>query len=102
VMVLNGAANRDPRKFEQPADFEPDRANAREHLAFGHGIHFCPGAPLARVEGRIAVQRILERTTDIRVAEEHHGPPDARRYRYMPTYMLRGLQALHLELDTAG
>jgi cytochrome P450 len=102
VMVLNGAANRDPRKFERPADFEPERANAREHLAFGHGIHFCPGAPLARVEGRIAVQRLLERTTDIRVAEEHHGPPDARRYRYLPTYMLRGLQALHLELDTAG
>ena len=102
VMVLNGAANRDPRKFERAADLEPERANAREHLAFGHGIHFCPGAPLARLEGRIAVQRVLERTTDIRVAEEHHGPPDSRRYRYLPTYMLRGLQALHLELDAAG
>jgi cytochrome P450 len=102
VMVLNGAANRDPRKFERAADFEPERANAREHLAFGHGIHFCPGASLARVEGRIALQRMLQRTTDIRVAEEQHGPPDARRYRYMPTYMLRGLQALHVELDAAG
>lgn len=102
VMVLNGAANRDPRKFECPADFEPERANAREHLAFGHGIHFCPGAPLARVEGRTAVQRILERTADIRVAEDQHGPPDARRYRYMPTFMLRGLQALHVEFVPAG
>ena len=102
VMVLNGAANRDPRKFVRPADFEPERPNAREHLAFGHGIHFCPGAPLARVEGRIVVQRLLERTTDIRISEEQHGPPDARRYRYMPTYMLRGLQELHLRLDTAG
>lgn len=102
VMVLNGAANRDPRKFDRPADFDPERANAREHLAFGHGIHFCPGAPLARIEGRVAVQRMLERTDDIRVADEHHGQPDARRYRYMPTYMLRGLQSLQLELDATG
>ena len=100
VMVLNGAANRDPRKFQRPAEFEPERANAREHLAFGHGIHFCPGAPLARTEGRIAVQRLLQRTTHIGIAEDVHGPPGARRYRYMPTYMLRGLQALHLELDS--
>jgi cytochrome P450 len=102
VMVLNGAANRDPRHFEHPADFEPERANAREHLAFGHGIHFCPGAPLARAEGRIAVQRMLERTTDIRIAEDVHGPPGARRYRYLPTYILRGLQELHLELGAAS
>jgi len=99
VMVINGAANRDPRKFEQPAEFDPDRPNAREHLAFGHGIHFCPGAPLARTEGRVAVQRMLERTSTIRISENEHGPPDARRYRYVPTYMLRGLQALHLEFE---
>jgi cytochrome P450 len=102
VMVLNGAANRDPRRFERPAVFDPERANVREHLAFGHGIHFCPGASLARVEGRIAVQRLLERTTEIRVAADKHGPPDSRRYRYLPTYMLRGLQALHLELRVPG
>ena len=101
VMILNGAANRDPRKFERPDEFLPDRANAREHLAFGHGIHFCGGAALARTEARVAVQRILERTTDIRISEEHHGPADARRYRYLPTYMLRGIQRLHLELDPA-
>ena len=102
VMVLNGAANRDPRKFERPAELDPERTNAREHLAFGHGIHFCPGAPLARVEGRVAVQRLLERTSDLRIAEDEHGPAGARRYRYMPTYMIRGLQALHLELDAAA
>lgn len=99
VMILNGAANRDPRKFERPAEFDADRTDAREHLAFGHGIHFCAGAPLARTEAHIAVQRFLERTTDIRISEEMHGPADARRFRYVPTYMLRGLQALHLELD---
>jgi len=99
VMVLNGAANRDPRKFEDSADFRPDRENAREHLAFGHGIHFCPGAPLARTEGRVAVQRLLERTSGMRVADDKHGPAGERRFRYVPTYMLRGLQALHLELE---
>ena len=99
VMLLNGAANRDPRRFEDPGELHPERENAREHLAFGHGIHFCPGAPLARTEGRVAVQRMLERTSRIRVAEDEHGPVGARRFRYVPTYMLRGLQALHLDLD---
>jgi len=99
VMLLNGAANRDPRKFDEPAQLRPERDNAREHLAFGHGIHFCPGAPLARTEGRIAVQRMLERTSAIRIADDKHGPAGARRFRYVPTYMLRGLQALYLELD---
>ena len=97
-MLLNGAANRDPRKFKQPDEFWPDRSNAHEHLAFGHGAHFCPGAPLARTEGRVAVQRLLERTTEIRISEAMHGSAGQRRYRYLPTYMLRGVQALHLEL----
>jgi cytochrome P450 len=99
VMLVNGAANRDPRKFDRPAEFDPDRPNAREHLAFGHGIHFCLGAPLARTEGRVAVQRMLERTSCILVSDAAHGAPDARRFRYVPTYMLRGLQALHLNFE---
>ena len=102
VMVLNGAANRDPRKFEDPNTFSIERANAREHLAFGHGIHFCPGAALARTEGRVAVQRMLERTSEIRIDEAEHGPPDERRYEYAPTFILRGLEQLHLELTPAG
>ena len=97
VMVLNGAANRDPDKFADPATFDPDRANAREHLAFGHGIHYCPGAPLARAEGRIAIERLLARTSDIRISDEHHGSPDDRKFRHVPTYMLRGVQELHVE-----
>jgi cytochrome P450 len=102
VMLLNGAANRDPRRFDEPAEFRADRENAREHLAFGHGIHFCPGAPLARTEGRVAVQRMLERTSGIRIANDEHGPPDARRFRYVPTYMIRGLQRLHVEFDAVA
>jgi cytochrome P450 len=97
VMVVNGAANRDPRRFENPNEFVVDRDNARQHLAFGFGVHTCPGAPLARAEGRITVERLLERVGDIRISEAEHGPPDARRYEYAPTYILRGLQRLHLE-----
>ncbi len=99
VMVLNGAANRDPERFECPAEFRVDRANARQHIAFGHGIHTCPGAPLARAEGRISVERFLDRTSDIRISEAAHGPSDARRYVYAPTYILRGHTNLHLEFD---
>ena len=60
-MVLNGAADRDPRRFENPGEFQVDRPNAREHLAFGHGPHTCPGGPLARAEARISIERILAR-----------------------------------------
>jgi cytochrome P450 len=101
VMVLNGAANRDERKFADAGEFDIERENAREHLAFGHGAHFCPGATLARTEGRIAVQRMLERTSEFRVDEAEHGPADDRRYQYAPTFILRGLEALHLELTPA-
>ena len=101
LMVLNGAANRDAREFDEPNELRPERENAREHLAFGHGIHFCPGAPLARAEGRITLERLLDRTSDIRISEEKHGPPGDRRYRYHPTYILRGLQRLHIEFTGA-
>lgn len=101
VMVLNSAANRDPRIFEEPAKFDPERANARRHLAFGRGIHTCPGAPLARAEAQVAIERLLDRTTDIRISEREHGPVGARRYSYVPTFILRGLTALHLEYTLA-
>lgn len=101
LMLLNGAANRDERRFECPADFRLDRDNARAHLAFGRGVHTCPGAPLARAEGAISIERILDRMRNIRVSEEHHGPADARRYTWEPTWILRGLTELHLEFDPA-
>lgn len=101
-MLLPGASNRDPRKFDDPAEFRVDRANVREHVAFGRGVHSCPGSPLARAEGRISLNRILDRMADIRICEERHGPPDARRYSYEPTFIMRGLQELHLEFNPVG
>lgn len=97
VMLLPGASNRDARKFEQPDEFRIDRPNVREHVAFGRGNHSCPGAPLARAEGRISLNRILDRMADIAITEGVHGPPDARRYTYDPTWQMRGLSELHLE-----
>jgi cytochrome P450 len=102
VMLCLGAANRDPRKFEEPHRFRLDRKNVREHIAFGRGIHSCAGAPLARVEGKITVHRLLDRMREIRIDEAIHGPRDARRYRYEPTFLLRGLSALHIEFTLAG
>jgi cytochrome P450 len=99
VMVLNAAANRDPREFPDPGKFDVERANARQHVAFGRGIHSCPGAPLARTEARIAFQRLLERTRNLRISEAHHGPAGARRYQYVPTFILRGLTHLYVDFD---
>ncbi|WP_249354651.1 cytochrome P450 [Glutamicibacter sp. V16R2B1] len=99
VMVVNGAANRDPRRFDNPDTFDAARPNARQHIAFGRGIHTCPGAPLARAEARASIERLLERTTDIRISERVHGPADNRNYHYMPTFILRGLTSIHLEFD---
>jgi cytochrome P450 family 150 subfamily A5 len=102
VMAVNGAANRDPRRFEDPAEFRVDRPNAREHLTFGRGIHACPGGPLARAEARVSVERLLDRLGDITISEAEHGPPGDRRYEYAPTYILRGLRRLHLEFTGSG
>jgi cytochrome P450 family 150 subfamily A5 len=102
IMIVNGAANRDPRKFEHPEQFQLDRANSRQHLAFGRGIHTCPGGPLARAEGRVTLERVLDRMGDIRISDDEHGPAGARNFQYAPTYILRGLQSLHLEYTPLG
>src|SRR5262249_54190937 len=73
--------------------------NVREQIAFIRGVHSCPGAPLARTEGRISLHRILDRMTDFRISEEHHGSEEDRRYRYEPTFIMRGLAEFHMELE---
>jgi cytochrome P450 len=99
VMLLISAMNRDPSKFENPNEFQPERKNAREHLAFGRGIHACIGAPLARAELKVALERMFDRTDDIRFDERFHGTADNRKLEYLPSYMARGLSELHLVFD---
>jgi cytochrome P450 len=99
MMLLPGASNRDPRKFDDPHEFRHDRGNVREHVAFGRGAHSCPGAPLARAEGRISMNQLLDRLANIRISEAHHGSPENRTYQYDPTFIMRGLSALHVEFD---
>lgn len=101
IMLMPGACNRDPRVFEDPGTFDIERANARQHIGFGHGIHTCAGAPLARAEGKVTLQRFLDRTSDIAIAEAEHGPADDRRYEYLETFFLRGLKRLHLAFEPA-
>ncbi|AFM17764.1 cytochrome P450 [Mycolicibacterium chubuense NBB4] len=101
LMLCLGAANRDPRKFEQPNEFRIDRRNVREHIAFGRGIHTCAGAPLARVEGVVTINRLLDRTRELTISEAAHGAPGHREYRYEPTFLLRGLTELHIEFTPA-
>jgi cytochrome P450 family 150 subfamily A5 len=99
VFLLPGAANRDPRQFDNPAELRLDRQNGRQHVGFGFGIHTCAGAPLARAEARVSLERILDRMSDIRISDAAHGPAGERRYEYTPIYLLRGLERLHLEFD---
>lgn len=97
VLLLHGAAGRDARVFDKPAEFEVQRANARQHLAFGRGIHTCPGAPLARAEAVFSIQRLLERTESITISEKHHGPADERNWDLMESYKFRGHSHLYLD-----
>jgi len=70
VALLFGAANRDPRAFEEPLAFDVGRANASEHIGFGGGIHVCIGAPLARIELEAALRALVEDAPGLELAEE--------------------------------
>lgn len=102
VMLLPGACNRDERKFGSPNTFDIDRPNVREQIAFIRGIHSCPGAPLARAEGKISVNRLLDRMADIAISESHHGAANGRHYDFEPTFILRGLHELHITFTPVG
>ena len=69
VMLLWASGNRDPRKWPDPDKIDLHRAGARQHLGFGHGIHLCLGAPIGRMEGRIAMEQLLERTDWVELGE---------------------------------
>ncbi len=99
ILLSHMAANRDGARFENPGTFDMARPKLKEHLAFGRGAHTCIGAPLARREVAVSIERLLARLENIRLSEAHHGPEGARRFDYEPTYILRALKALHLEFD---
>ncbi len=85
IVMLIGGANRDPGQFENPDGLDVGRDQG-SHISFGRGIHACIGAPLARLEARIAIEVLLERFSSIRLA----GPPP----RFRPSIVLRGLESL--------
>ncbi|MDP9869340.1 MULTISPECIES: cytochrome P450 [Streptosporangium] len=88
IMVWLGSANRDPRQFPDPGVFDPGR-DPNPHLAFGRGIHFCLGAPLARLEGRVALNVLLDRFDVLRT-----DPDDP--VQFMPTPTMTGVRRLTL------
>ena len=93
VAVMFGAANRDPRAFPDPERIDPLRPNVREHVAFGHGNHYCVGAGLARLEACIALEAILDRLDGL------HFAPGRNDFAHNPMFIARGLRQLHLEFD---
>jgi cytochrome P450 len=101
ITVCLTGANNDPSHFPEPETFDIDRPNARDHMAFSRGTHFCLGAPLARLESRVAIERVLARMTDIRLSDERHGPPGARQFRFEPTFSFRSLSDLYIEFTPA-
>src|SRR5437899_3299556 len=74
LLAVMGSANRDSSQFRDADSFDIAR-DPNPHLAFGHGLHFCLGAPLARMEARIALTDLLSRMTNIEFASEHPWPP---------------------------
>ncbi|MEV6555177.1 cytochrome P450 [Nocardia sp. NPDC051756] len=92
VLVALGSANRDERHFTDPATFDPDRP--ANHIAFGHGIHYCLGAGLARMEARVALTRLVARFPDLRLAV------GADELRWRESILIRGL--LDLPVDPAA
>ena len=85
IVLLLGAANRDPDVFDEPDRLDVDRGD-RSHLSFGRGIHHCIGAPLARLEGRIVLEMLLERYSQINLRGEQP--------RFRNSIVLRGLESL--------
>ncbi|MGO4443184.1 cytochrome P450 [Mycobacterium sp. 2YAF39] len=89
LVLLWGAANRDPSHFDDPDTFRLDRPGGKGHIAFGKGAHFCVGAALARLEAKIVIGRLLERTSHIEAADTG---------RWLPSLLVRRLERLDLSV----
>src|SRR5271156_4578608 len=92
ALMIVAAANRDPAQFNDPEKFDITR-DPNEHVAFGEGIHFCIGAPLARMEARIAFEAMLARFPKLRLKDPAMKPV------YKGSYFLRGLESLPMAID---
>lgn len=86
VLVMVAAANRDPDHFQNPDEFDVTRANAREHIGLGFGVHYCLGASLGRLETKVALEALLAAAPDYRVVNDE--------LHYGPNFFLRGLESL--------
>ncbi|WP_447039308.1 cytochrome P450 family protein [Streptomyces sp. DSM 118878] len=94
VLVVLAAADRDPERFEHPDTLDLSRRD-NQHLGYGHGIHYCLGAPLARLEGRTALATLLRRLPDLQLAVD---PTDLR---WRGGLIMRGLRTLPVEFTSA-
>jgi len=92
VFLSLAAANHEPGLFESPTEFDIKRKNARKHIAFGHGIHFCLGARLARLEGTIAIEALAQRLPSLRLVENQS-------LKYMANVTFRGPAELLVDWD---
>jgi cytochrome P450 len=91
LLLLWGSANRDPAEFAHPDQVDLTRPNPRHHVGFGRGMHYCVGAPLARMEARIVLTMLLDRTTSITI--EPQDPP-----RWVDSLMVRRHEHLPVQL----
>lgn len=94
LVIVFASANRDAALYDVADEFRPDRENLRDHLAFGKGIHFCLGANLSRLEGKVALEELSRRIDSFTLA-------DTNDYEYFASFMLRGLQRLDLDIVPA-
>jgi len=92
IILLMGAANRDPDVFDEPDRFDIDRPNRAEHLSFAYGPHFCLGAALARLEGELMINTLVTRFPNARLRTDD--------IRYGGSTMLRAIQSLPTDLGT--
>jgi len=95
LMLLWGAANRDPVQFDEPQLLDLSRPAIKSHLGFGRGIHFCLGAHLARLEAGVAIGCLLDRTSDVDLAPEHED-------RYHPSLLIRRLENVLISVTPSG
>jgi cytochrome P450 len=100
ILVALSAANRDPRRWDNPNELIIGRKKVAEHLGFGRGKHVCAGAPLARVEVRVIMEKFLAMTSKIELDLDKH-PGGIADLNYEPSFIIRGLDRMHIKLTPA-